>query len=66
MKRVYDWTTIHNSLDMAVYLLYEAGIALVPGSAFGAEGFMRFSYATSMENLSEAVIRLKEALSKLN
>jgi len=66
MKRVYDGTTIHNSLDMAVYLLYEAGIALVPGSAFGAEEFMRFSYATSMENLSEAVKRLKEALSKLN
>jgi aspartate aminotransferase len=50
---------------MVVYLLYKAGIALVPGSAFGAEGFMRFSFATSMENLSEAVKRLKEALAKL-
>ena len=59
-------TRINNSLDLAMYVLNEARIALVPGSAFGAEGFMRFSYANSIEKLSEAVGRLKTALSKLN
>jgi aspartate/methionine/tyrosine aminotransferase len=66
MNRSYNGTTVNNSLELAMYLLNEAKIALVPGSAFGAEGFMRFSYATSLENLSEAVNRLKEALNKLN
>lgn len=56
---------IKNSIDLAMYLLNEAKVAAVPGSAFGAEGFMRFSYATSMENLKEAAVRLKEALNKL-
>lgn len=66
MNRTYNGTRINNSLDLAMYLLNEAKIALVPGSAFGAEGFIRFSYATSMENLGEAVKRLKEAIEKLN
>jgi aspartate aminotransferase len=65
LKRAYNGTKVHNSLDLAMYLLNEAKIALVPGSAFGAEGFMRFSYATSMENLAEAVNRLEMALEKL-
>ena len=52
MNKSFNGTAINNSLDLAMYLLNEARIALVPGSAFGAEGFMRFSYATSMENLA--------------
>ncbi len=60
-----DTLKIENSFDFAMYLLYEAHIAAVPGSAFGAEGFIRFSYATSMENLQNAVERLNIALSKL-
>lgn len=56
---------IEHSFDFAMYILYEAHIAAVPGSAFGAEGFIRFSYATSMENLREAIMKLKKALSKL-
>jgi aspartate/methionine/tyrosine aminotransferase len=66
MHKSCNGTTINNSLDLALYLLNEARIALVPGSAFGAEGFMRFSYATSIENLSNAVDRLKKALYKLS
>jgi aspartate/methionine/tyrosine aminotransferase len=66
MNKSYNGSSVNNSLDLAIYLLNEARIALVPGSAFGAEGFMRFSYATSMENLSDAVNRLREALNKLN
>jgi len=57
---------IAHSFDFAIYILYEAHIAAVPGSAFGAEGYMRFSYTTSMENLKEAIVRLRKALSKLS
>jgi aspartate aminotransferase len=51
-----------DDLDMAEYLLSEGGVALVPGSAFGAPGCMRLSFATSMENLQEAIARLKKVL----
>ena len=40
----------------------KANIAVVPGSAFGAEGFLRFSYATSMANIEKGIQRMKEAL----
>ena len=56
---------IEHSFDFAMHILYEAHIAAVPGSAFGAEGYMRFSYATSMENLKEAVLRLQKTLAHL-
>lgn len=58
-------TKIENSFDFALYILNDAKIAAVPGSAFGAEGYIRFSYATSMKNLEEATKRLKESLNKL-
>jgi aspartate aminotransferase len=48
-----------------MFLLSEAKIAVVPGSAFGAEGCLRISYATSMENIIEGTRRLKEALAHL-
>ena len=57
---------VENSFDLAMYLLYEAKVACVPGSAFGSEGYMRFSYATSKENLTEAIKRISEALAKLD
>jgi aspartate aminotransferase len=56
---------IENSFDLAMYLLSEAKVATVPGSAFGAEGYVRMSYSTSMENLEEGVKRIKSALSQL-
>lgn len=56
---------INNSFDLSMHLLYEAHIAVVPGSAFGKEGYLRLSYATSMDHLKEAVIRMKKALNKL-
>ncbi len=59
-------TKIKDSFDLAMYILSDAKVATVPGSAFGAEGFLRLSYATSMSNLEEAVARLKESLKKLN
>ena len=55
---------INNDLELADYLLNEAKVALVPGSAFGAEGYMRLSYATSMENLNQALSRIELGLSQ--
>ena len=59
-------TKVKNSFDLAMYLLSDVKVAAVPGSAFGAEGFLRLSYATSMTNLEEAVTRIKESLKRLN
>jgi len=53
---------INNDLDLAEYLINEARVAVVPGSAFGAEGYIRLSFATSLEVLEEAVNRIKKAL----
>jgi len=61
----YGKYTINNSNDLAMYLLYEANVALVPGVAFGDDNCIRFSYATSNELLIEAVRRIKEALLQL-
>jgi aspartate aminotransferase len=48
--------------DLASYLLKEADVAAVPGSAFGAEGYLRLSFACSLETLTEAVERIKRAV----
>ena len=53
---------IKNDIELGEYLLERAEVALVPGSAFGAKGYMRLSYATSMENLEAAIDRLRAAL----
>ena len=53
---------LHYDVDVANLLLEEVGVALVPGSAFGAEGYMRISFATSMENLQKAVARIRQVL----
>lgn len=57
-KKTEKYST-NNSLDFAMHILSHARIAAVPGSAFGMEGYIRFSFATSIENLSKAVIRLR-------
>ncbi|MFT6732454.1 MAG: aspartate aminotransferase [Polaribacter sp.] len=46
--------------DLAELILSEVGLALVPGSAFGAKGHLRLSYAASMETLKDAIARLKK------
>lgn len=56
---------IDNSGDLAMYLLEEGHVATVGGAAFGAPDCLRFSYATSDENLIEAIARIKAALAKL-
>lgn len=51
-----------NDLELGEFLIEKANVALVPGSAFGAEGYMRISFATSMENLQKAMQRLQDIL----
>lgn len=53
---------IQNSVDLANYLLENGKIAVVPGRAFGAENYIRISFATSMENIIAGIKRLKESL----
>lgn len=53
---------ISNDVELAQMLLEKAEVALVPGSAFGAEGHLRLSYATSMENLEKSLNRIEQAV----
>ncbi|PFG08199.1 MULTISPECIES: pyridoxal phosphate-dependent aminotransferase [unclassified Marinobacter] len=55
-------SSVSNDVEFAEKLLKEAGVALVPGSAFGMPGHMRLSFATSQEILKNAIDRLKKAL----
>jgi aspartate aminotransferase len=56
---------IFTSSDLALYLLDNAGVALVPGDAFGDNDYIRLSYATSMENLRKGVDRIRDAVGRL-
>ena len=53
---------VNNDVELAEQLINEANVALVPGSAFGAPGHLRLSFATSMETLQDAIARLKRFL----
>lgn len=61
----YQGKLIKNATDLSMYLLDVAHVAVVPGDAFGNPNCIRISYATSMELLEEAVLRLRMALSEL-
>ncbi len=61
----YNGQVILNSLDLTSYLMEEAKIALVPGSAFGDDRCLRFSYATSMKTIEKGIDKLEAALSML-
>lgn len=56
---------VNNSTELAMYLLEEAHVATVGGDAFGDPECFRMSYATSDENIREAMRRIKEAIEKL-
>jgi aspartate aminotransferase len=64
--RSFKGHKIKNSLDMSDYLLKEGRVSVVPGSAFGADDYLRLSYATSMRNIEGGLNRIEEALEKLN
>jgi len=64
--RSYNGTTITNSDDLAMYLLTEAHVATVAGSAFGDPECIRISYAASEEQIREAASRIAKAIGKLS
>jgi len=51
-----------DDIEFSSYLIDQANVAVIPGSAFGAEGCIRISYATSMESLKESISRIKSSL----
>jgi aspartate aminotransferase len=59
--KTYGGKTLSSSLDVCEYLLTEHLVATVPGEAFGAPGFLRLSYAASIEQLEKAISRFKQA-----
>ena len=61
----YEGKTINNSTDLAMFLLEEGHVATVGGDAFGDPDCFRMSYATSDDNIREAMRRIKETLAKL-
>ena len=61
----YGDRVINTSSDLAMYLLEEGHVAMVGGDAFGSPECIRMSYATSDENIVEAICRIKKALAKL-
>jgi len=58
----YNGKRIINSFDLADFILKEAEVALIPGSDFEAEGYLRLSYATSMEDIKEGLDRIENIL----
>lgn len=65
-KKTPDGSAIENSSDLAMYLLEKGHVATVGGDAFGDPDCFRMSYATSDENIVEAMRRIKEALAALH
>ena len=63
--RSFNGQRINNSQQLAEILLEKALIATVPGSAFGMEGYLRFSYATSNENIAKGMDQLKDFIQNL-
>ncbi len=66
LGKSFQGKSINSSLELAEILLEEAQIACVPGIAFGMEGYLRFSYATSEENIENGMKRLKDFINQIN
>lgn len=64
-RKTAEGKRIDNDAQLCEYLIEAARVAVVPGSAFGAPGFVRLSYATSMKNVEEGVARMAAALPRL-
>jgi aspartate aminotransferase len=62
----YKNKTINNSDDLAMFLLQDGGVSTVSGSAFGADNYIRISYAASEKELKQACKLIRSCLEKLN
>jgi len=58
----YNGKKVSNSFDLSDFILKEAEVALIPGSAFEAEGYLRLSYATSLKDIKEGLDRIEKIL----
>ncbi len=58
----YNGKKVSNSFDLSDFILKEAEVALIPGSAFEAEGYLRLSYAASIEDIKEGLNRIEKIL----
>ena len=65
MGKSFRGKPIRDSMDLADYLLDFARVAVIPGAAFGAEGFERLSFATSMENIEIGMDRIEKTIREL-
>lgn len=65
LGKKYRSARIEDTTALAAYLLEEAGVAVVPGSEFGAEGYLRLSYPIAPSAIQEGTRRIKEALARL-
>ena len=63
IKNVIENKGFSDDVELSEYLIESANVAVVPGSAFGSKGYIRLSYATSLENIKEAVERISKSLS---
>ena len=61
----YFGSEVRDSVEFSTWLLRQSGVAVVPGSAFGMEGHVRISFATSMENLVTGMDLMEEALGRI-
>ena len=66
VRNSIDGEKIKGSVDLSMYLLDKAGVSLVEGRSFGAEGTLRISYAASDENLVKAMNRVAKAIAELH
>ena len=64
-RKAADGKTLRCALDVASYLLNEAGVAVVPGEAFGEERCVRISYATSFDRIEQGAARIAAAVEGL-
>ena len=62
LGKKYNGKLINTDVELTDYLLDQAKVAVVPGTAFGASGYIRLSYATSMENIQKGLDRIESAL----
>ncbi|MCK5386993.1 MAG: aminotransferase class I/II-fold pyridoxal phosphate-dependent enzyme, partial [Gammaproteobacteria bacterium] len=54
---------VNNDMELSEYLIEKAGVALVPGSAFGSPGYIRISFATNLDVLKDALDRIEKVIS---
>ena len=62
VKNIIERKGFSDDVELSEYLIESANVAVVPGSAFGPKGYIRLSYATSLEQIKEAVSRISKSL----